>query len=91
LLFSFLLHWGLNPVSHLLGNPSTTWAIPTILFFFYCFIIHMCIQGLGHFSPLPLPPPLLPTILWLNFVFERGSHFVCANHELKNLLPQSPN
>jgi hypothetical protein len=24
--------------------------------FFYCFI-HMCIQGLGHFSPLPLLPP----------------------------------
>jgi hypothetical protein len=22
--------------------------------FFYCFIIHMCIQGLGHFSPLLL-------------------------------------
>jgi hypothetical protein len=28
---------------------------------FYCFIIHMCIQGLGHFSPLPPPPPLPPT------------------------------
>jgi hypothetical protein len=25
--------------------------------FFYCFIIHMCIQCLGHFSPLPPPLP----------------------------------
>jgi hypothetical protein len=31
-------------------------------YFFYCFIIHMCIQGLGHFSPLPPPPPLPPTL-----------------------------
>jgi hypothetical protein len=30
--------------------------------FFYCFIIHMCIQGLGHFSPLPPPPPLPATL-----------------------------
>jgi hypothetical protein len=29
--------------------------------FFYYFIIHMCIQGLGHFSLLPPPPPLPPT------------------------------
>jgi hypothetical protein len=28
-----------------------------LVFIFNCFIIHMCIQGLGHFSPLP-PPPL---------------------------------
>jgi hypothetical protein len=28
---------------------------------FYGLIIHMCIQGLGHFSPLPPPPPLPPT------------------------------
>jgi hypothetical protein len=27
---------------------------------FFSFI-HMCIQGLGHFSPLPPPPPLPPT------------------------------
>jgi hypothetical protein len=32
------------------------------IFFFYSFIIHMCIQGLGHFSPLPPPPPLPPTL-----------------------------
>jgi hypothetical protein len=29
--------------------------------FFYCFIIHMCKQHLGHFSPLPPPSPLPPT------------------------------
>jgi hypothetical protein len=28
--------------------------------FFYCFIIHMYIQGLGHISPLPPPPPSPP-------------------------------
>jgi hypothetical protein len=26
------------------------------------FLIHMCIQGLGHFSPLPPHPPLPPTL-----------------------------
>jgi hypothetical protein len=30
-------------------------------FFHFSFIIHMCIQGLAHFSPLPPPPPLPPT------------------------------
>jgi hypothetical protein len=29
-------------------------------FFFFTFIIHMCIQGLGHFSPLPHPLPYHP-------------------------------
>jgi hypothetical protein len=33
----------------------------TIYLFIYLFIIHMCIQCLGHFSPLPPPPPLPPT------------------------------
>jgi hypothetical protein len=32
-----------------------------IYLFIYCFIIHMCMQGLSHFSPLPPPPPLPPT------------------------------
>jgi hypothetical protein len=31
-------------------------------FYYYYFIIHMCIQGLGHFSPLPPSPPLPPTL-----------------------------
>jgi hypothetical protein len=26
------------------------------LLIFFSFIIHICIQGLGHFSPLPPPP-----------------------------------
>jgi hypothetical protein len=30
--------------------------------FLNCFIIHVCIQGLGHFFPLPPPPPLPPTL-----------------------------
>jgi hypothetical protein len=30
-------------------------------FFHFYFIIHMCIQGLVHFFPLPPPPPLPPT------------------------------
>jgi hypothetical protein len=29
--------------------------------FFFFIIIHMCIQALGNFSPLPPPPPLPPT------------------------------
>jgi hypothetical protein len=33
------------------------------LAFVFSFIIHMCIQGLGHFSPLPPPAPLPPTLL----------------------------
>jgi hypothetical protein len=31
-----------------------------LVFFLIYFFIHMCIQCLGHFSPLPPPPPLLP-------------------------------
>jgi hypothetical protein len=31
--------------------------VVTPFFVLFCFIIHMCIQGLGHFSPLPPPPP----------------------------------
>jgi hypothetical protein len=29
-------------------------------FFHFSFIIHMCIQGVVHFSPRPPPPPLPP-------------------------------
>jgi hypothetical protein len=32
-----------------------------LFIFHFSFIIHMCIQGLVHFSPLPPPPPLPPT------------------------------
>jgi hypothetical protein len=38
------------------------WTTDLFFFNFYFFIIHMCIQCLGHFSPLPPPPPLLPTL-----------------------------
>jgi hypothetical protein len=34
----------------------------SIFFFHFSFIIHMCIQGLVHFSPLTPPPPLSPSI-----------------------------
>jgi hypothetical protein len=33
----------------------------SFFFFHFSFIIHMCIQGLVDFSPLPPPPPLPPT------------------------------
>jgi hypothetical protein len=29
-----------------------------LVYFFYFYFIHMCIQCLGHFSPLPAPPSL---------------------------------
>jgi hypothetical protein len=47
------------------------------ILFFYCFIIHMCIQGLGHFSPLTPPPPLphTPSIPSRNY-FALISNFV---------------
>jgi hypothetical protein len=47
-----------------LWDPLANWAMDLrnwALFFFFSFIIHMCIQGLVHFSPLPPPPPLPPT------------------------------
>jgi hypothetical protein len=50
---------------------------------FYCFIIHMCIQCLGHFSPLnppyhplcPLPLPPTPSLPGRNY-FALISNFV---------------
>jgi hypothetical protein len=49
-------------------DSTGIWTMPLALscfiylFIYYLFIfIHMCIQGLGYFSPLPLPPPLPPT------------------------------
>jgi hypothetical protein len=44
---------------HICGNSICHLKIT--FFFHLSFIIHMCIQGLGHFSPLPPPPPLPPT------------------------------
>jgi hypothetical protein len=38
------------------------WVSPQDPCLLFIFIIHMCIQGLGHFSPLPPPPPLPPTL-----------------------------
>jgi hypothetical protein len=43
-----------------LKSPNCTF-LTQLISFFYCFIIDMCIQGLGLFSPLPPPPPLPPT------------------------------
>jgi hypothetical protein len=33
---------------------------PLKVYIYFSFIIHMCIQGLVHFSPLPPPPPSPP-------------------------------
>jgi hypothetical protein len=40
---------------------STFLPFLLLFFYFYCFIFHMCIQCLGHFSPLAPPHPLPPT------------------------------
>jgi hypothetical protein len=37
-------------------------SFSSVLISLFFFFIHMCIQGLGHFSPLPPPPPLPPTL-----------------------------
>jgi hypothetical protein len=42
-----------------LAQPALNYTA-TFFFNFYFFSIHMCIQCLGHFSPLPPPPPLPP-------------------------------
>jgi hypothetical protein len=47
-------------------KSSGLWGELSFFFFFFfffhfSFIIHMCIQSLVHFSPLPPPPPLPPT------------------------------
>jgi hypothetical protein len=64
--FFFWLSWSLYSglrTSCLLGKCSTIWATLPVLFLLFYFIhlfiyfIHMCIQCLGHFSPLS-PPPL---------------------------------
>jgi hypothetical protein len=40
------------------------------LFFFFFFFIHMCIQCLGHFLPLPRPPPSFQF-----FLAREGAHY----------------
>jgi hypothetical protein len=75
---SFLSHpptdGAIEQRSHLVGDPqrdalSQSQFICFFFFFhytnFFSFIIHMCIQGLVHFSPLPPPPPLPPTPVYL--------------------------
>jgi hypothetical protein len=47
----------------------STNLVSFLLLLFY-FIIHMCTQGLGHFSPLPPPPPLPPTWVFFYVVFS---------------------
>jgi hypothetical protein len=73
----WLLHWYLSTWMNWKNSKTYQkiyWPILTTIrnskqkfrfgkcYFFYYFIIHMCIQGLGHFSPLPPPPPLPPTL-----------------------------
>jgi hypothetical protein len=50
-------------ISHIFGWLShlASLSLTFSFFFHFSFIIHMCIQGLVHFSPLPPPPPLPPT------------------------------
>jgi hypothetical protein len=43
--------------SHIIGSKRER-QHRILLNLFFSFIIHMCIQGLGHFSPLPPLPPL---------------------------------
>jgi hypothetical protein len=52
-------------------------------FFNLFFIIHMCIQGLGHFSPLPPTPPLPPT---LPPPSPHISFFIALSFHVKSLL-----
>jgi hypothetical protein len=52
-----------SPVSLLVLDHtfcSITYLYGCSFFIKLFFFIHMCIQGLGHFSPLPPPPPLSP-------------------------------
>jgi hypothetical protein len=57
ILFSTVPH--VNNPTHYYEDSAKT---PSFFFNFYFFIIHMCIQCLGHFSTLPPHPPL-PSIL----------------------------
>jgi hypothetical protein len=48
--------WGLRDLSF--SHLRVTFQVPSR--FLNCFIIHMCIQGLGHFCPPAPPPPPRP-------------------------------
>jgi hypothetical protein len=54
----FYLPWFLAPFIFL----QTTYLHSSFFFNFNFFIIHMCIQCLGHYSPLPPPSPLPQTL-----------------------------
>jgi hypothetical protein len=47
--------------AQILPKLPGTYLFIYLFIFLFSFIIHMCIQGLVHFSPLPPPPPLPPT------------------------------
>jgi hypothetical protein len=54
---SYLSHW----LPHLSNSSMKELTEDTLAqHLFYFNFIHMCIQCLGHFSPLPLAPPLPP-------------------------------
>jgi hypothetical protein len=63
LYFFFHSQWSLFEMWLLLiGEKHRISSFSSTVLFFLNFIIHMCIQGLGHFFPLPPPPPLPPTL-----------------------------
>jgi hypothetical protein len=64
--FFFFFSWWYWWALHLPSRHSTTWATPPaflalVLLFFISFF-HMCIQWLGHYSPLPPTPSLMPPL-----------------------------
>jgi hypothetical protein len=53
--------WNIFLFYFLGSNPAFFFPIFILFYFHFSFFIHMCIQVLCHFSPLPPPPPLPPT------------------------------
>jgi hypothetical protein len=75
----FLL-WDHCPTGTVSTSPSTVDSL------FY-FIIHMCIQVLGHFSPLPPPPNCWQSkILRLNLSHTHFPHSLMASHTSETLI-----
>jgi hypothetical protein len=60
------------------GREHVLEATLQFCFVFFNFIIHMCIQGLGHFSPLP-PPPTLQ--FWFHCLSQKLSFLNFYNKE----------